>query len=213
MDGTVSAATGAPQLPAWSYSAPEFLFVGNDLWLDFVNTEVVADGTRVDLLGSEANLREWLIKAGIPGGWDAPHSIDSDLLSRALEFRALLRRMADGMSRGLPAPEEAIRAVNRLLRSRSGSEQLFRHGDRWRKEFRADDAGEAAPLLPIAHSAADLIAEGDPRLVRKCEGPTCILYFYDTSKNHKRRWCSMAGCGNRHKAAVHRKRIRDVEAA
>jgi predicted RNA-binding Zn ribbon-like protein len=28
------------------------------------------------------------------------------------------------------------------------------------------------------------------------------LYFYDTTKNHTRRWCSMTGCGNRAKAAA-----------
>ncbi|MEL6323421.1 MAG: CGNR zinc finger domain-containing protein, partial [Pseudomonadota bacterium] len=37
------------------------------------------------------------------------------------------------------------------------------------------------------------------------EGPTCTLYFHDVSKNHKRRWCSMDICGNRAKAAAHRK--------
>jgi predicted RNA-binding Zn ribbon-like protein len=32
------------------------------------------------------------------------------------------------------------------------------------------------------------------------------MVFYDTTKNHQRRWCSMEICGNRHKAALHRKK-------
>jgi predicted RNA-binding Zn ribbon-like protein len=39
-------------------------------------------------------------------------------------------------------------------------------------------------------------------LVRKCEGTTCTLWFLDVSKAHARRWCSMAVCGNRAKAAL-----------
>jgi len=33
-----------------------------------------------------------------------------------------------------------------------------------------------------------------------------VLYFYDTTKNHRRQWCSTAACGNRHKVADFRKR-------
>jgi predicted RNA-binding Zn ribbon-like protein len=35
-----------------------------------------------------------------------------------------------------------------------------------------------------------------------------VLFFYDTTKNHARRWCSMAFCGNRHKVAAHYRRLR-----
>ncbi|RSL28750.1 CGNR zinc finger domain-containing protein [Salibacterium salarium] len=37
--------------------------------------------------------------------------------------------------------------------------------------------------------------------IRKCEHQECSLYFVDTSKSGKRRWCSMELCGNRKKAA------------
>jgi predicted RNA-binding Zn ribbon-like protein len=35
------------------------------------------------------------------------------------------------------------------------------------------------------------------------------LYFYDTSPKRSRRWCSMATCGNRAKAARHYARSKD----
>ena len=67
--------------------------------------------------------------------------------------------------------------------------------------------GTAASLLgPVAEAAAHLLVEGDFALVRQCEHPDCILWFYDRTKSHKRRWCSMAQCGNRQKAARFRKR-------
>jgi predicted RNA-binding Zn ribbon-like protein len=57
-------------------------------------------------------------------------------------------------------------------------------------------------LLPIAEAMGDLVCAKDFTLVRKCEGPTCTLWFLDVRKAHARRWCSMAVCGNRAKAAV-----------
>jgi predicted RNA-binding Zn ribbon-like protein len=56
-------------------------------------------------------------------------------------------------------------------------------------------------LVPIAEAAADLLCAGNFEYLRKCENPACVLLFYDTTKNHRRRWCSMAACGNRAKVA------------
>jgi len=61
-------------------------------------------------------------------------------------------------------------------------------------------------LGPVAEAVAQLLVEGNFDLVKQCEHPDCILWFYDRTKAHKRRWCSMALCGNRHKAAQFRKR-------
>ncbi|MNR58262.1 CGNR zinc finger [compost metagenome] len=61
-------------------------------------------------------------------------------------------------------------------------------------------------LAPLAEMAAQLLVEGDFNLVRECEHPDCVLWFYDRTKSHRRRWCSMALCGNRHKVAEFRKR-------
>jgi hypothetical protein len=44
--------------------------------------------------------------------------------------------------------------------------------------------------------------------VHACAGEGCVLHFYDTSRNGKRQWCSMAGCGNRAKARRHYERSR-----
>jgi predicted RNA-binding Zn ribbon-like protein len=65
-------------------------------------------------------------------------------------------------------------------------------------------------LAPVAEAAAKLLATGDFELVRRCESETCVLWFYDRTKSHHRRWCSMASCGNRHKVAAFRKRRSDA---
>ena len=55
----------------------------------------------------------------------------------------------------------------------------------------------------LARAAANFLASADPARIRRCGGTNCILFFYDTTKSATRRWCSMAGCGNRMKAAAH----------
>ena len=60
----------------------------------------------------------------------------------------------------------------------------------------------------MAELAAELVVSGDFELIRKCESDECVLWFYDRTKSHRRRWCSMAACGNRHKVAAYRERVR-----
>jgi len=56
-------------------------------------------------------------------------------------------------------------------------------------------------LAAIARSAAEIFVEGAEARIRVCANPGCGLFFCDTSRTHRRRWCSMAVCGNRHKVA------------
>jgi predicted RNA-binding Zn ribbon-like protein len=81
---------------------------------------------------------------------------------------------------------------------------------RWRTERLWSNP--RALLLPIAHAMGNLVCEKDFSLVRKCQGEGCTLWFIDVSKAHARRWCSMAVCGNRAKAAAHRARARQSPA-
>lgn len=64
-------------------------------------------------------------------------------------------------------------------------------------------------LAPFAEATAELLVQGNFDLVRQCENADCVLWFYDRTKGHKRRWCSMASCGNRHKVSQFRSRQQD----
>ena len=68
--------------------------------------------------------------------------------------------------------------------------------------------GLSALLAPIARSAAHVVTDVEPARLRLCAAADCETWFIDTSKGGRRRWCSMARCGNRTKAARHRRRTR-----
>ncbi len=70
------------------------------------------------------------------------------------------------------------------------------------------------PADLISWLAADdylRLLEQDPTRIRACAHPDCVLHFYDISRKANRRWCSMAGCGNRAKAARHYARSKGAD--
>lgn len=72
--------------------------------------------------------------------------------------------------------------------------------------YRASGCASQQILGSIAEGVGSLLADGEFSRVKQCEHPDCVLWFYDRTKAQRRRWCSMAICGNRVKAAQFRKR-------
>jgi predicted RNA-binding Zn ribbon-like protein len=186
----------------------EILLIADDLALDFVNSRYGVDTARRECLTSDERVLEWLQRAGVTGAQKAtPTGRRGALLSAALELREstfdLLEKRKAG-SLGNPA------VINRILALGKSYEQLV-----WKKarlpelhQHRELPVIEAV-LVPIAEAAGRLLAAGDFELVRKCESAGCTLWFYDRTKSHHRRWCSMALCGNRAKVAAYRARRKD----
>lgn len=55
------------------------------------------------------------------------------------------------------------------------------------------------PLHACALAVEELLLSAADRDIHKCGAADCAVYFIDTSKAHRRRWCSMDNCGNREK--------------
>ena len=177
----------------------DFLFVGGAAWLDFVNTEKISHGARVDLLSTPEDLAEWAKAANLTSDRHVP-------LLHAKKFRAELRGLAEALSNGRNAPVASLQAINAELRKHSGYFEVVLSDGSYGKRF--VESGNAL-LGQLAESAAQTLCEGNPSFVRRCDNPNCILYFYDTTKNHGRRFCSPAVCGNRMKVAAHYRRKRE----
>lgn len=197
-------------------SASHFHLLGNLLCLDLVNTEAMDRGAAVDLLTGFPDLVEWLRAAGSLGRAEARRAVarwDGGAEGRAawreaVALRAALRDTAGRLADGGAAGGEIITVINRILAAQPSYPQLVRRGGTLTS--REEVVGESALqlLVPVARSAAWLLEHGDPALLRKCENPDCVLYFYDTTRNKRRRWCSMDACGSRAKAAAYYRRGR-----
>jgi len=189
----------------------KFYFIANNLVLDFVNTLVVDERDEpLDLLRTADDLTEWASAAGLSTRKVGPTSggQDQDLFERSLCLRSELKKMAKAVSEGKRAPTSVIKAINDELSRGHGHFELSATPTGYSTTFRKEDESSSDLLMPIAESAARLLSEGDLDLVRKCQRSACVLYFYDNSKRHGRRWCSMSACGNRAKAAAFYDRTR-----
>jgi predicted RNA-binding Zn ribbon-like protein len=185
--------------------AGELLFIADHLALDFINTRFgVGDGRR-ECLNSDEDVVGWLRRTGSLAPNDAvPASKRGRLLKAAIELREAARELVEkrkASSVGNPA------VLNRFLALDQRIQQLG-----WRKshpptlEVRQQLSHLEAVLVPVAIAVATLVTEVDFDLVRACESSDCTLWFYDRTKAHHRRWCSMALCGNRAKVAAFRAR-------
>jgi predicted RNA-binding Zn ribbon-like protein len=195
---------------------PAFYFIANLRCLDFVNTEPVQAGERVDLLGEFADLARWLREAEVLSAdaaraavtrWDGSAE-GRGVFGEALKLRAALRAGAERLAAGKPVGDEMVGVVNRVLASRPSYPQLIRAGKGYASRLEPVSSSPLHFLVPVAESAAWLLEHGDTSLVRRCEGMRCVLLFYDTTRNKSRRWCSMEGCGSRAKAVAYYRRNR-----
>jgi predicted RNA-binding Zn ribbon-like protein len=206
---------------------PTPFFIGDDLALDFLNSVAAPFGRAIEWLKNGHDLVAWLEQAhAVPADVAAhfrkaagPRALDG-VAANGRELREWFRGFV-GDHAGQPLRDRDLRELAPLNKLLAG-DQAFRQiviadagerNDRWRRgalrwKVQRHWYNPKTLLLPIAEAMGDLVCEKDFTLVRKCEGPSCTLWFLDVSKAHARRWCSMAVCGNRAKAAAHRARTR-----
>jgi|SRR5215469_12733230 len=184
-------------------------FVGGRLALDFVNI------VPTDKALSWEHLIAFLESAGIvtaERGSELLALNRSDLqsaeslLGKAQRLGAALRMAFVALLRKQRIHREWIECVNEILRVTEGHDELVSSDHSWEIEFVARESGLEWLLAAVARSAAEIIAEGSQARLRICANPHCGLFFYDTSRTHQRRWCSMTVCGNRHKVAAFARR-------
>ena len=197
-----------------------FLFVGNQLCLDFINTQLVLNGRPADLLVTFSDLVTWLVQTHLLTEENAKkierqwgrQATGTQILEQARAFRGTLRGMVERIAAARPVPQAAVEAINDMLRYRIGRPRVTRRGGKFQREFQAESQDANQLLGLLAEAASDLLCTCDLSLIKKCQNPACVLFFYDTTKNHARHWCSMSLCGNRSKVAAHYRRHRSQSA-
>jgi predicted RNA-binding Zn ribbon-like protein len=208
-----------------------FEFLGEALCLEFLNTlhDAEAEDPEEELC-SDADLLAWAAQAGIlsaseaarpqsgasrnyvrlklPGKKRASLPDDSPALRDARTLREVLRQMFLRSTReGKVAPRD-VETLNLLLERFPATARIAGSSGNWTMSWESETGGAEKIFYAIVKSAAELVATGRWRAVRECASDTCTWMFLDTSKNHSRRWCEMARCGNRDKVQRFRTRSR-----
>jgi len=191
-----------------------FLFVGNLLVLDFLNTRPVQDGEPMELLPDFSALLRWFQATGVLSSREMTNLQrqwgESAAARRTLhsirQFREKLRKEILAWEGGADVHRTTVEDLNRLMAVHPMLSKLKAAGNVPSMELWFEPRQPEDLFAPLVHSAAKLFAEVDRSRVRKCG--QCVLHFHDTSKKGTRRWCSMQLCGNRLKVAAYAARQR-----
>jgi predicted RNA-binding Zn ribbon-like protein len=184
--------------------------------LNFVNTVDPREGSeRIDYLKTYADLTSWAVGAGVVSREVASRLIsmarqDSEYAQQALQsaihLREAMYRIFSGLAahrRPVPSDLESLSNAFYAALGRADLEQLGR-SFRWCLRVDLDLIRGS-----VARDAVALLESSALERLKRCPGSgDCGWIFLDTSKNASRRWCSMAGCGNRAKARRHLRKIR-----
>ena len=184
-----------------------FLFVGNQLALDFVNTRPVINGEPTEMLADGQALAHWLQAAGLVNErssarlareWSSPTFTAA--LAGLRDSRENLREAVFQIEAGEAPAASFIKDLNRLLLRHPVVDQVVNVSSSLERRRRFTPEIPEDAFAPLADAMADLVTDVDRERIRKC--PSCVLHFYDTSKKGTRVWCSMRMCGNRAKVAA-----------
>jgi len=181
----------------------------SDLAIGFANDELASRRDGAAAGASPTALPDWLgsavaTTADPDGATDLPDR--RVLVTEARRLATEVRRLFDAVTSGQQIREETIFIINRALGMGPQTSRLVVVAGAPTVETDGKSDNRLAILAPIALAAAELVAHADPKRLRRCAAMECGRWFLDTSKGGRRRWCSMARCGNRSKAARYRRR-------
>jgi len=176
-----------------------FVLIGNNVALDFINTEIVIRGQLTDLLQECDDLVSWAKSVDLALGPE----IKPSELAQAKELRKALKDACLATINNAVAPQNTLAAINRYLVSYANPLVLSFSDKEYILKPKQRTLTVSMLLSLLAYQSATLLASTQAKKLKRCGNSDCVLLFLDTSRNQQRRWCSMETCGNRAKASNH----------
>ncbi|MBZ0320228.1 MAG: ABATE domain-containing protein [Anaerolineae bacterium] len=174
-----------------------FVFVGENVALDFVNTEIMVRNQPRDLLASPADLHVWKSAAQVYHPELSTINFDDPVFQQAITLRGAIRRILKSVIKAESPPSSDMEILNHILAA--GHLHLEATGV---GQFSQRYIGKENGLLTLATVTATLLTQYDLSRLHQCKNERCILMFYDTTKSGTRRWCT-PDCQNRARSIEH----------
>ena len=169
----------------------------------FVNTLDLMPGT--EELRDPNTLGAWLVANGLMR--EGEPVAESDL-KNALAVREAMRAVIGGNSGRQVYPVE----VATLNEAANASRLRMRFGRDGAGRLEPEVTGPVGAMGRLVAALYSAMQDEEWAHLKLCSDDGCRWAFYDRSKNHSSRWCTMESCGNRNKARRFRKRARSTAA-
>jgi len=187
-----------------------YQFLAGNLALDFVNTVAYRFHREklTDHLQTAEEVRRWANQAHLPdlALINACRRMSKPVLRRVRGVREQLFTIFHAIASDETVSVEVLRRIGNALHECRAKQCLSVQGVEVLWTWRAGTGCSDFLLYPIIAAATDLLTSASRVLVRQCADEGCGWLFLDRSNAGKRRWCSMADCGNRNKAREHYRR-------
>lgn len=190
--------------------------LGGRLCLDFANTiEDLRSAAPQEFLLDARDLAGWGRHAGVltaeeaaamVAGAEARPGEAATAFARALAVRAAITRTFDAVADGEEPDAADLAAVGGAFAAGLERARFVSAGDGFDWRWPAGDDRLDRVAWEAARSAVEVLRSAEPGRIRRCPGPDggCGWLFYDDSRNGRRRWCSMEGCGSQAKMRRYR---------
>jgi predicted RNA-binding Zn ribbon-like protein len=179
--------------------------IGGDVAVDFFNTVDwrLDPGRRSERLLSYEHVLAWMAQVALvtddevrslanlartdPDGAAADHAAILDLREQTYD--------------ALVADSEPSTLQNELVLAHLASRLVRSDGSGW--TWYQPELTLQTPRHRLALELARMMTMPKAARFHRCEDQFCGWVFLDTSRQHNRRWCSAADCGNRNRARMH----------
>jgi predicted RNA-binding Zn ribbon-like protein len=163
----------------------------------YVNTVDLQDGP--DEFKDTNTLETWLVARGLMETGRPAEPAD---LKNAIAVREAIRGIIGANSGGSIYPVD----VATLNEAATASRLRARFGSDGKARLEPEVGGVVGAMGRIVAAVYAAMTDEDWTRLKPCNSQTCRWVFYDQSRNHSSRWCTMASCGNRQKAKRFRQR-------
>lgn len=203
---------------------PEPFFIAEQPALDLLNSICSPWGMEIEWITNGTDLVSWLKKGKLISHEESLLFLEQfsekeldNTAKKVIELREYFRDFIKKYA-GQPLTKESLNSleeINDIL----GRDHIFsqittsQDGDGLTIQTNRHYSQAQDLLFPLAFEMMNCVCQADFSRIKLCENEMCSLWFLDTSKNGRRRWCSMAVCGNRSKAASHRARLKSSHQA
>lgn len=157
----------------------------------FVNTVDLQDGP--EELTDPGTLKTWLVAHRLLE--PQAEAGDADL-KHALALREAIRGLIGANSGSAVYPVDLATLNEAAARSRLRP----RFGPEGKVRLEPDGGGIVGAMGRIVAAVYASMSDPNWERLKLCGSSSCRWVFYDRSRNHSSRWCTMASCGNREKA-------------
>jgi predicted RNA-binding Zn ribbon-like protein len=165
----------------------------------YVNTVDVQDGP--EQLSDPNTLNAWLVARELI---ESGQTLTEADLKHAIAVREAIRGVIGVNSGGRAYPLD----IATLNEAATASRLRARFGADGKARLEPEAGGVAGAMGRMVAALFAAVGDEDWSRLKLCGSQTCRWAFYDRSRNHSSRWCTMATCGNRQKAKRFRERAK-----